>query len=81
MPELLSASAKSWFDPGNAEVRQRERDMTHEVSHQALRGVVPASDLAIDWQLEGAPTLSAKDRDAARLREIDERRLPRWEAR
>lgn len=36
-------------------------------------------DLAIDWGFDGSPTLSDKDREAARLREIDERRLPRWE--
>lgn len=36
--------------------------------------------LAIDWQLERPPVLSAKDRDAPALRDIDERRLPRWRA-
>lgn len=58
MPELLSASAKSWFEPGNDEVRQKERDMTHSVTDAALRGVVPAADLAIDWPApEKAPPL------------------------
>ncbi|WP_193044914.1 alpha/beta hydrolase [Mycolicibacterium baixiangningiae] len=58
MPELLSASAKSWFDPNNAEVRQHERDLTHAVSNEALRGVVPAADLAIEWPApEKAPPL------------------------
>lgn len=49
LPELLSASAKSWFEPGNGEERQRERDLTHSISDAALRGVVSAADLAIDW--------------------------------
>jgi acetyl esterase/lipase len=58
MPEFFSATAKSWFEPGNDEVRQKERDMTHSVTDAALRGVVPAADLAIDWPApEKAPPL------------------------
>ena len=58
MPELLSATAKSLFEPGNCEVRRQERDLTHSVSDAALRGVVPAADLAIDWPApEKAPPL------------------------
>ena len=49
MPEFFGATAKSWLSPGNAEVRRRERDMTHAVAEAALRGIVPAKDLAIDW--------------------------------
>ena len=49
MPEFFGATAKSWLSPGNAEVRRRERDMTHAVADAALRGIVPAKDLAIDW--------------------------------
>ena len=49
VPEFFSATAKSWLSPGNAEVRRRERDMTHAVADAALRGIVPARDLAIDW--------------------------------
>ncbi len=48
-PEFLAASAKSWFTPGIAEIKQRERDQTNSVSEAALRGVVPASDLDITW--------------------------------
>lgn len=36
--------------------------------------------LGIEWPLTGEPTLSAKDRSAARLAEIDPGRLPRFEA-
>jgi acetyl esterase/lipase len=49
MPEFLGATMKARLKPGNAEVRQAERDMTHAVCDAALRGVVPASDLAIQW--------------------------------
>jgi acetyl esterase/lipase len=49
MPEMLSATAKSWFTPGIAEVKKRERDKTHAISDAALRGIVPAQYLAIEW--------------------------------
>ncbi|MCT7658882.1 alpha/beta hydrolase [Mycobacterium deserti] len=58
MPDFLNASAKSWFGPDNAEVRKLERDATHSVAEAALRGVVRAEDLAIEWPApEGAPPL------------------------
>jgi acetyl esterase/lipase len=58
MPAFLGATAKSWLSPGNAEVRKLERDATHNVVDAALRGVVRAEDLAIDWPApEGAPPL------------------------
>jgi acetyl esterase/lipase len=49
MPEMLSATAKSWCTPGIGEIKQQERDKTHAVSDAALRGVVPAEDLDIEW--------------------------------
>ena len=49
MPDFLAATARSWFTPGIAEVRKQERDKTHAVSAAALRGIVPAEDLAIEW--------------------------------
>jgi acetyl esterase/lipase len=58
MPDFLGATAKSWLSPGNAEVRKLERDATHAVADAALRGVVRAEDLAIEWPApEGAPPL------------------------
>ncbi len=45
MPDFLGATARSWFEPGNAELRKQERDSTHAVVDAALRGVVPAADL------------------------------------
>ncbi|ORV97534.1 alpha/beta hydrolase [Mycobacterium kyorinense] len=49
LPEFLSATAKSWLTPGIGEVRKRERDQTHTVSQAALRGIVSAKDLDIEW--------------------------------
>jgi acetyl esterase/lipase len=58
MPDFLGATARSWLSPGNAEVRRLERDATHAVVDAALRGVVRAEDLAIEWPApEGAPPL------------------------
>jgi acetyl esterase/lipase len=58
MPDFLGATARSWLSPGNAEVRQLERDATQNVVDAALRGVVRAEDLAIEWPApEGAPPL------------------------
>jgi acetyl esterase/lipase len=58
LPEFLGATARSWFEPGNAEQRQHERDLTHSVADAALRGVVPAADLAIEWPApESTPPL------------------------
>lgn len=56
MPQLLSATAKSWLTPGSGAVRKRERDQTRAVTNAALRGVVTPTDLDIDWpQPEQAP--------------------------
>ena len=56
MPEFFSSAAKSWLAPGAAAARKQEREQTHVVSDAALRGVVAAADLEIDWpQPEQAP--------------------------
>jgi acetyl esterase/lipase len=58
LPEFLGASARSWFEPGNAELRQQERDATNAVTEAALRGIVAAKDLAIEWPApESSPPL------------------------
>ena len=49
MPRILSSTAKSWFTPGIGGIRKREREQTNAVSDAALRGVVSAADLDIDW--------------------------------
>ena len=56
MPQIVSSTAKAWFTPGIGAVRRREREQTREVSDAALRGVVSAADLDIDWpEPEQAP--------------------------
>ena len=44
MPDFVGATARSWFEPGNAELRQRERDATNAVTEAALRGIVAAKN-------------------------------------
>jgi acetyl esterase/lipase len=48
-PDFVGAAVKSWFTPGIGEVKKQERDSTASVTQAALRGVVPAKDLAITW--------------------------------
>jgi acetyl esterase/lipase len=49
LPDFVGATARSLLSPGNAELRRQERDSTHSVADAALRGIVPAKDLAIEW--------------------------------
>lgn len=56
MPEFFSSAAKSWLAPGAAAIRSQEREQTQVVSDAALRPVVSAADLDIDWpEPEQAP--------------------------
>lgn len=48
-PEFMSARAREWFTPGINEVRRRDRASTNEVSAAALRGIVSAADLEVEW--------------------------------
>ena len=49
-PEFVSAAAKKdWLTPGINDVRRRDRESTREVSVAALRGVVSAADLDLEW--------------------------------
>ena len=58
VPDFLGATARSWFSPGNTELRRQERDATNAVTVAALRGIVAAKDLAIEWPApENAPPL------------------------
>jgi len=58
MPEFVGASARSWFNPGSAELRRQDRDATNAVTEAALRGIVAAKDLAIEWPApESTPPL------------------------
>ena len=65
-PEILAASMKSWLRPGACSIRRSQRDQTQSVSDAALRGVVPAEDLDIEWP--------APDRTAPVLRVLQHRR-------
>jgi acetyl esterase/lipase len=48
-PELLSARAKDWLTPGTGEIRRQDCASTNEVSAAALRGIVSAADLDVEW--------------------------------
>ncbi|VBA45181.1 Carboxylesterase NlhH [Mycobacterium attenuatum] len=48
-PEFVSARAKDWLTPGTIGVRRRDRSATNEVSAAALRGIVSAADLELEW--------------------------------
>lgn len=67
MPDLLAATARSWVNPGNAQTRTLERDLTNTVSAAALRDVVRADDLAISWP---APQRSAPLWQVAQQRKL-----------
>src|ERR1700752_3369871 len=55
MPEFVGASARSWFNLGSAELRRQDRDATNAVTEAALRGIVAAKDLAIEWPAPESP--------------------------
>lgn len=58
LPDFLNATAKSLFSPRDAELKRSERNSTNAVAQAALRGVVNAKDLAIDWPApQSAPPL------------------------
>jgi acetyl esterase/lipase len=52
-PDFMSATARSWLAPGHAEARKQDRDATNAVAEAALRGIVPAADLAVEWPAPG----------------------------
>jgi acetyl esterase/lipase len=49
LPELVNQAAKSRSTPGDGEARREDCLKTNAVSEAALRDVVPAEDLAIEW--------------------------------
>jgi acetyl esterase/lipase len=49
MPDFMSTTARGWLAPGNGEIRKQARDSTNAVAEAALRGIVPAADLAVEW--------------------------------
>ena len=55
-PDFFAATARSRRAPDQTEIRRQEREATNAVLDAALRGIVPAADLAIEWP---APERSA----------------------
>ena len=48
-PDVLGATARSLLTPADAELKRQERESTNAVSEAALRGVISAKDLEIEW--------------------------------
>jgi acetyl esterase/lipase len=48
-PQALSAMTKDWLTPGVNDVRRQDRESIREVAVAALRGVVSAADLDVEW--------------------------------
>lgn len=49
LPECVCSTAKTLRTPGIGEERRRDRASTREVSEAALRGIVSAEDLDVEW--------------------------------
>ncbi len=67
-PDMIGATAKSLFtpkDPANAEIKRQERESTTAVTEAALRGVVAAKDLEIEWPSPSAPRRSGRHASTA----------------
>ncbi len=56
VPDFFAGTARSRRAPAQTENRRQDRESTNSVIEAALRGVVPAADLAIEWP---APARSA----------------------
>jgi acetyl esterase/lipase len=48
-PDFISAMTKDRRTPNIDEIRRRDRSSTHDVSVAALRGIVSAADLDLEW--------------------------------
>jgi acetyl esterase/lipase len=48
-PEAISTMTRALLTPGINDARRRDRESTYEVSLAALRGVVSAADLDLEW--------------------------------
>jgi len=49
VPAAISALTKDLLAPGTSDARRRDRESTRDVSTAALRGVVAAADLDLEW--------------------------------
>jgi acetyl esterase/lipase len=48
-PQAISAMTKDWLTSGINDTRRRDRESAHQVCLAALRGVVSAADLDVEW--------------------------------
>lgn len=48
-PEFVSTRARDWLTLGTSGLRRRDRASANEVSAAALRGIVAAADLDLEW--------------------------------
>lgn len=48
-PDILGATARALLSPPDAELKREERERANAVSEAALRGIVSAKDLDIEW--------------------------------
>ena len=70
-PDFVASTARAWRSPRHGEIRKQDRESTNAVAEAALRGIVPAADLAIEWpapertppvlKLPAAPAQRASD--------------------
>ncbi len=51
LPDFLAAATRAWLSPDNGDLRRDERDQTNAIIDAALRGIVNAKDLEIEWPL------------------------------
>ena len=62
VPDFFAATARSRRAPDQPEIRRQELESTNGVLDAALRGIVPAADLAIDWPVpeRSAPVMKIR---------------------
>lgn len=63
VPDFFSNSARSRDASDQTAIRKQERDSTNAVVEAALRGIVPAADLGIEWPApqRSAPVLKMRE--------------------
>jgi len=49
LPDFMNSTARSWLSHDAADVRKSQRESTNAVSEEALRGVVGAEHLPLEW--------------------------------
>jgi acetyl esterase/lipase len=49
LPDFFAGASRGRSEPGQAELRQQERESTNDVIEAALRGVISPADLLVEW--------------------------------